>query len=127
MSVVPSVFVNHQLNEGCVYRDRQVTFIPKNVIQTLKCLVYIPAPDDFTALEMTKMRAEHRPFVRSQTAPAYNASFSRTFGDRTRSINVTSMHGMKDGIHLILSGNLITKLPRDLWDLERLTVLSLSE
>lgn len=52
---------------------------------------------------------------------------SRGLGERTRSANVTSAHGVKDGIHLILSNNLITKLPCKFWELERLTVLSLRE
>ncbi|KXN86604.1 p53-induced protein with a death domain [Leucoagaricus sp. SymC.cos] len=105
--------------------DRHFTHIPENIIQTIKALVSFPAPDDLATLEMTKMKAGHRAFVRSQTAPASSAGFSRAFGERTRSVNVSSMHGMKDGIHLVLSNNLITKLPRTLWDLERLTVLSL--
>ncbi|KAF9453542.1 hypothetical protein P691DRAFT_792238 [Macrolepiota fuliginosa MF-IS2] len=103
--------------------DRQFTFVPDSIIQTLKCLVCIPAPDD--PLEMTRVKAGHRAFVRSQTAPAHTTGFLRTFGERTRSVNVTHMHGMRDGIHLIFSNNLITKLPRKLWDLDRLTVLTL--
>jgi hypothetical protein len=73
------------------------------------------------------MKAGHRAFVRSQTAPASTMGLSRGLGERTRSANVTSAHGVKDGIHLILSNNLITKLPCKFWELERLTVLSLRE
>ncbi|KAF5362574.1 hypothetical protein D9756_002490 [Leucocoprinus leucothites] len=104
--------------------DRQFTHIPDSTIGTIKCLVCIPAPDDLITLEMTKMRAGHRAFVRSQTAPASTAGLSRAFGERTHSANVNS-NDMRDGIHLILSNNLITNLPREFWDLERLTVLSL--
>ncbi|EKM81858.1 hypothetical protein AGABI1DRAFT_112093 [Agaricus bisporus var. burnettii JB137-S8] len=105
--------------------DRRFTFIPESIIQTINCLVYIPAPDDLATLEITKVKAGCRPFARSQTAPANPGGYPRAFGERTRSVNVTSMHGMKNGIHLILSNNMITKLPRSIWDLEQLTVLSL--
>jgi hypothetical protein len=116
--------IKPRLNCG---RDRGFTFVPDSIIETIKCLVYIPAPDDFTALEVTRVKAGSRPFARSQTAPADTAGYSRALGERTRSVNVTSMHGMKAGIHLILSNNMITKLPRSIWELERLTVLSLRE
>ncbi|KAJ3571820.1 hypothetical protein NP233_g3498 [Leucocoprinus birnbaumii] len=104
--------------------DRRFTHMPEKVIETIRCLVSIPAPDDLVTLELAKMKAGHRAFVRSQTAPAATAGAFRAFGERTRSANVSS-HGTRDGIHLILSNNLITKLPRQFWDLERLTVLSL--
>lgn len=103
--------------------DRQFTHIPDSIIKTIKCIVCIPASDLMT-LEMTKMKAGHRAFVRSQTAPASTAGIFRALGEKTRSTDTNSAC-IRDSLTLILSNNLITKLPRKLWDLERLTVLSL--
>jgi len=80
----------------------------------------------------------HRPFSRSLTAPADNEDFgsylsssetrtvARERARRVKTISDMPLGFPKGDIALYLMGNQITKLPKELFNLQKITILSIS-
>jgi hypothetical protein len=100
-----------------VYSSQELTCIPQSI-------------GDLGKFFVTAERAEHtnatggRLFSRSKTTPISTSYQSRSF-ERTTSISEASTGLAKDQIQLYLYANKIQKLPRELFSLTKMTVLSL--
>ena len=121
-------------------RHSGLTHISQKFIEDLEN-IYIPpgSLDHFRAPQMsTSPGNTSRHFSRSQTAPAdiedsgsylFLSEARRITGDgnrRVRTISDMSLGFPKGDIALYLSDNDITKLPKELFNLQKLAILSIS-
>lgn len=105
-------------------RSKGLTRVDKQFIHDLKSMVVLPNLDAPRG-EPSGSTAHAR--LSTSATPAVAARQIRRTFSRHESKNSALIPGEKDeNIHLYLSSNQITKLPRELWTLENLKTLSLS-
>lgn len=113
----------------------QLTYIPRNVAD-LRNLVVLSDPSKPTASTHTIIPARTRAFTRVVSAPAsYSAPQGRATGSVSSTnpllkravLPSTAPVSQEASVQLYLSGNAIHSLPRELFSLKGLTVLSLRE
>ena len=109
------LFFQNSFDVGTVHSSRELTYIPGSVGDLGKFFV--------SARKVEQANSTGgRLFSRTKTTPSGNSYQSRLF-ERTASISESSM--AREELQLYLATNKIQKLPRELFSLSKMTVLSL--